>query len=152
MEIKWIKSEKSTGNINNICNVLYFLLGNEYSRFVSFSLFNIVLLISSSFNESLFFVLFSKLYIYIKLFLCIYDTFFNRRVLRRVIEGIGASLVAQRIKHLPAMRETRIRSLGWEDPLEKGMATHSSILAWRIPWTEEPGGLQSTGSQRVGHE
>ena len=60
--------------------------------------------------------------------------------------------MAQRIKHLPAMRETRIRSLGWEDPLEKEMATHSSILAWRIPWTEEPGGLQSTGSQRVAHD
>ena len=55
------------------------------------------------------------------------------------------SLVAQRLKHLPTMRETWVRSLGWEDPLEKGMATHSSILAWRIPWTEEPGGLQSTG-------
>ena len=50
------------------------------------------------------------------------------------------------------MQETRIRSLGWEDPLEMEMATHSSILAWRIPWTEEPGGLQSTGSQRVGHD
>ena len=62
------------------------------------------------------------------------------------------SLVAQRIKRLPAMRETRVWSLGWEDPLEKEMATHSSILAWRIPWTEEPGGLQSTGSQRVGHD
>ena len=61
-------------------------------------------------------------------------------------------LVAQRIKHLPAMQETRVRSLGWEDPLEKEMATHSSILAWTIPWTEEPGGLQSTGSQRVGHD
>ena len=60
-------------------------------------------------------------------------------------------LVAQRLKHLPAMWETWVRSLGWEDPLEKEMATHSSILAWRIPWTEEPGGLQSTGSQRVGH-
>ena len=48
--------------------------------------------------------------------------------------------------------ETWVRSLGWEDPLEKEMATHSSILAWRIPWTEEPGGLQSTGSQRVGHD
>ena len=57
------------------------------------------------------------------------------------------SLVAQRIKRLPAMQETRVRSLGWEDPLEKEMATHSSTLAWRIPWTEEPGGLQSTGSQ-----
>ena len=58
-----------------------------------------------------------------------------------------ASLVA----HLPAMRETWVQSLGWEDPLEKEMATHSSILAWRIPWTEEPGGLQSTGSEEVRH-
>ena len=65
---------------------------------------------------------------------------------------ILASLVAQRIKRLPAMQEIRVQSLGWEDPLEKEMATHSSILAWRIPWTEEPGGLQSTGSQRVGHD
>ena len=65
----------------------------------------------------------------------------------------GASLVAQRIKHLPATQEIRVRSLGWEDPLEKEMATYSSILAWRrIPWTEEPGGLQSAGSQRVGHD
>ena len=63
----------------------------------------------------------------------------------------GASLVSQRLKRLPAMQETWVRSLGWEDPLEKEMATHPSILAWRIPWTEEPGGLQSTGSQRVGH-
>ena len=63
-----------------------------------------------------------------------------------------ASLVAQRLKHLPAMRETWVRSLGREDPLEKEMATHSSTLAWRIPWTEEFGGLQSTGSQRVGHD
>ena len=66
--------------------------------------------------------------------------------------GVGGSLVAQRLKRLPAMRETWIRSLGWEDPLEKEMATHYSILAWRIPWTEEPGGLQSTGLQRVGHD
>ena len=65
--------------------------------------------------------------------------------------SFGASLVAQTIKHLPAMRETWVRSLGRKDPLEKEMATHSSILAWRIPWTEEPGGLQSMGSQRVGH-
>ena len=62
------------------------------------------------------------------------------------------SLVAQKLKRLPAMRETWVRSLGQEDPLEKEMATHSSILAWRIPWTEEPGGLQSTGLQRVGHD
>ena len=66
--------------------------------------------------------------------------------------SLGASLVAQRVKHLPAMQETWVLSLGWEDPLEKEMATHSSILAWRIPWTEEPGGLQSTGLQRVGHD
>ena len=56
------------------------------------------------------------------------------------------------VKNLPAMQETRVRSLGWEDPLEKGIATHSSILAWRIPWREEPGGLQSVGFQRVGHD
>ena len=59
--------------------------------------------------------------------------------------------MAQRLKRLPTMREIWVRSLGREDPLEKEIATHSSILAWRIPWTEEPGGLQSTGSQRVGH-
>ena len=64
----------------------------------------------------------------------------------------GASLVAQRLKHLPPMLETQVRSLGQEDPLEKEMATHSGILAWRIPWTEEPGGLQSLGSLRVGHD
>ena len=61
-------------------------------------------------------------------------------------------MVAQGLKHLPAMQETWVRSLGWEDPLEKEMATHSSIPAWRIPWMEDPGGLQSTGSQRVGHD
>ena len=60
--------------------------------------------------------------------------------------------MAQRLKRLPAMRETWVRSLGRENPLEKGMATRSSILAWSIPLTEEPGGLQSTGSQRVGHD
>ena len=58
--------------------------------------------------------------------------------------------MAQKVMNLPVMWETWVRYLGWEDPLEKEMATHSSILAWRIPWTEEPGGLQSTGSQRVG--
>ena len=66
-----------------------------------------------------------------------------------LLKANGASLVAQRIKHLPAMQETRVRSLGWEDPLEKEMAAHSKILAWRIPWTEEPGGLQSLGLQSV---
>ena len=64
----------------------------------------------------------------------------------------AASLVAQRLKRLPPMWETRVRPVGWEDPLEKDMAAHSSTLAWRIPWTEEPGRLQSTGSQRVGHD
>ena len=63
----------------------------------------------------------------------------------------SSSLVAQRMTRLPAMQETQVQSLGWEDPLEKEMATHSSIFAWRIPWTEEPGGLQSTGSQRFRH-
>ena len=60
--------------------------------------------------------------------------------------------MAQRLKRLPPMRETRVRSLGREDPLEKEMATHSSTLAWRIPWREEPARLQSMGSQRVGHD
>ena len=60
--------------------------------------------------------------------------------------------MAQIVKNLPAMQETQVRPLGQEDPLEEGMATHSSILAWEIPWTEEPGGLQSMGSQRVGHD
>ena len=63
-----------------------------------------------------------------------------------------ASLVAQMVKCLPAMRETWVQSLDQEDPLEKEMETHSNTLAWKIPWTEEPGRLQSTGSQRVGHD
>ena len=73
-------------------------------------------------------------------------------------EGIGyppqysyASLVAQLVKNVSAMQETPVQFLGQEDPLEEGMATHSGILAWRIPWTEEPGGLQSMGLQRVRH-
>ena len=60
--------------------------------------------------------------------------------------------MAQTVKNLPAMQETQVQSLGREDPLEKGMAIHSSILAWRIPWTEEPGGIQSMRPQRVGHD
>ena len=63
-----------------------------------------------------------------------------------------ASLVAQVVKHLPIMQETWLRSLGWEDPLEKEMATHFSTLAWRIPWTKESGRLQSMGLQRVRHD
>ena len=65
---------------------------------------------------------------------------------------LGASLVAQIVKRLPTMRETRVRSLGQEDPLAKETATHSSIHAWKIPWTEEPDGLQSMGLQKVGHD
>ena len=60
--------------------------------------------------------------------------------------------MVQLVKNPPAMQETQVQSLGWEDPLERGMATHSSILAWRIPGTEEPGGLQSMGSQKVRHD
>ena len=81
------------------------------------------------------------------------------RLGRSVREGLSfplkyswASLVVQMVKNPPAMQETWVLSLSWEDPLEKGMATRSSILAWRIPWTEEPGRLQSMGSQRVGHD
>ena len=70
----------------------------------------------------------------------------------KVIQCKRASLVPHRLKHLPAMQEAWVRSLGREDTVEKEMATHSSILAWRIPWTAEPGGLQSTGSQRVRHD
>ena len=74
-----------------------------------------------------------------------------------VITGINITFmnkdfVAQLVKNLPAVQEPWIQSLGWEDPLEKEMATHSSILAWKISWTEEPGGLHYMGSQRVGHE
>ena len=65
---------------------------------------------------------------------------------------LGTSLVVQTVKNLPAMQETHVRSLDQEDPLEKGMATHSDIPAWRIPWAEEPGGLQSMELQRVGHD
>ena len=60
--------------------------------------------------------------------------------------------MAQTVKHLSTVRETQVQTLGWEDPLEKEMATHSSTIAWKIPWTEEPGRLQSIGSQRVGHD
>ena len=63
-----------------------------------------------------------------------------------------ASLLAQSVKNLPAVQETWFQPLSWEDPLEKEMATHASILTWEMPWTEEPGGLQSMGSQRVGHD
>ena len=66
--------------------------------------------------------------------------------------SIHASLMAQTVKNSPAVQETQVQPLDWEDPLEKGIATHSSIFAQRIPWTEDPGGLQSLGLQQVGHD
>ena len=80
------------------------------------------------------------------------ENFYHSVCLILTLGDTWASLVAQRLKCLSAIWETRVRSLGWEDPLEKEMATHSRILAWRIPWTEKPGGLQSMGSQRVRHD
>ena len=88
------------------------------------------------------------------------DRFFNLSHLGSLLAAAGAkslpsimaSLAAQLVKNLPGMRETWVRSKGWEDPLEKGNATHSSILAWRTPWKEESGGLWSIGPQRVGHD
>ena len=74
----------------------------------------------------------------------------NKKVLHS--DGLGASLVVQTVNNLTAMQETQVRSLGQEDPLEKDMAIHSSTLAWKIPWTEEPDRLQPMGSQRVGHD
>ena len=78
------------------------------------------------------------------------------KIARRNINNLryadNTSLLARMIKNLPVMQETQVQFLGQEDPLEKGMATHSSTLAWRIPWTKETGRLQSTGLQRVGHD
>ena len=73
-------------------------------------------------------------------------------VIQKCYHFMRASLVAQMVSNLPATWETRVGSLGWEDPLEKEMTTHSSTLVWKIPWTEKPGRLQSMGSQRVGHD
>jgi len=75
-----------------------------------------------------------------------------RHITWSILWKYEASLVAQMVKRLSTMRETRVRSLGWEDPLEKEMAIHSRTIAWKIPWTEEPGRLQPMGSQRVGHD
>ena len=83
-------------------------------------------------------------------FLSIYN--WDKNILVNSIAIIGLPWWLTVVRNLPALKETWVQSLGWEDPLEEGMATHSSILAWRIPWTEGPGGLQSMGSQRVGHD
>ena len=89
---------------------------------------------------------------WIELYVFVSYTFtWIRAVKKDWIYSKGASLVAQMVKNLSVMQETQVQSLGWEDPLENGMATHSSILAWSIPWTEEPCGLQSIGLQRVRH-
>ena len=77
---------------------------------------------------------------------------FYRSVFHGVNISTKASQVAQMVKNLPTMQKIWVRSLGWEDPLEKDMAIHFSILVWRIPWTEEPGQLQSVESKRAGHE
>ena len=76
----------------------------------------------------------------------------KRETITTDLKNTEASLMVQTVRNLPAMEETWVRSLGWEDALEEGMATHSSVLAWRIPWAEEPGGLQPMGSQGVGHD
>ena len=80
-----------------------------------------------------------------------YHGMLERHVFTTLLTLLKASLLVQMVKNLPAMQETWVQPLGWEDPLEKGKATHSSILAWKIPWTEGPGGIQSMGSQRVRH-
>ena len=82
--------------------------------------------------------------------ICIQICLITKSIL--LTDSLYDSLVAQTVKLLPAMRETRVRSLGWEDPLEKEMAPQSSALAWKIPWTEEPGRLQSMELQRLGHQ
>ena len=79
------------------------------------------------------------------------NSLFKNVIYCLLVRSLGASLMVQTVKNLPAMQEIWVQSLGWEDTLEKGMATHSSILAWRIPLTEELGRLQSMGSQRVRH-
>ena len=84
-------------------------------------------------------------------FLSWFFTFLLNVFMWNSISGFWASLMAQMVKNLPAVQEARVQPLGQEDPLEKGMAAHCSVLAWRIPWTEELGGLQSIGSQRVRH-
>ena len=90
-------------------------------------------------------------------FFCVVKTFYQNKenafflsLVSEVLYILRTSLVAQMVKHLSTTQETQVQSLGWEDSLEKEMAIHSSTIAWKIPWTEEPGKLQSMGSQRVG--
>ena len=121
----------------------------------SFPLILACFLPSSSFPPSFFLSLKNQVWPFpftLQPYFSFYDVYISVHFINSILFKSRASLVAQRLKPLPAMWETWVRSLGQEDPLEKEMATHSSILAWRIPWTEELGGLQSTGSQRVGHD
>ena len=104
-----------------------------------------------------FFIILSNIHcvcVYVYIYIYIYTTSLSISLSMefRLLNEHYASLVAQTVKRLPAMWETWVRSLGGEDPPEEGMATHSSILVWRIPWTEEPSGLQSMGSTRVRHD
>ena len=89
--------------------------------------------------------------IFIKPHFIVYIREENSVTERNPLVFFRTSLVAQTVKHLSTMQETRVRSLGWKNPLEKEMAIHSSTIAWKIPWSEELGRLQSMGSQRVGH-
>ena len=98
-------------------------------------------------------VFLSGLYTYLKDLISVIQSLFHYiKYLNIFLQHNDLTLVAQRVKCLPARWETSVRSLGQEDPLDKEMATHSSILAWRIPWTEEPSRLQTMGLQRVGHD
>ena len=115
----------------------YSCLGNSMDSGIWRSTVHRVARVGHNTHRDKFIILFS-------LFWCIFKNFPG--VYKNFGVYLRASLVAQRVKHLPAMRETRVRSRGWEDFLEKEMATHSSILAWRLPWMEEPSRLQSTGS------
>ena len=99
----------------------------------------------------LFFPISTVLFRYLTFFPCFWFCVVVSLVFSVCFHLWRTSLEAQMVKHLSTMRETRVQSLGWEDPLEKEMAIHSSTIAWKIPWTEEPGRLQSMGSQRVGH-
>ena len=108
---------------------------------------------SSQMNARFFWMLVSfEIIMWVLFFIVLIRCYYFKWLSQSMWGLFGASLVAQRLKHLPGMRETRVWSLGWEDPLEEEMATHSSTLAWRIPWREEPGRLQSMGLQRAGHE
>ena len=130
-----------------MCLLLFWELLSSYFWLVLYCYFIVFL--------SCFVIWWFSLVVYLHSFLFIFCVFaigfcfvFTMRL---TYNNLQVSHVAQLVKNLPAVQETWVRSLGWEDPLEKEMETHSSILVWKISWTEEPGGLQSMGSKRVGH-